>query len=355
MFANSVGVGVGHRRDLRRGAARLRKNSSSSVSRVRQRAHHRLEVRHERHQVLDRLVDRRCPRPGQRVAVALEHRALVLARSLVVAGAEELVELDRLDRLRERDRVARPGSVSARVARASARCTSGRAPSAGGRHARVGGQLGSTLLSSFMSIDRDGALLGLRSSLGRGGDAGSDLLDHADAEAADAHLVAHHQVGAAGELGPDVVGGHERQARVGLYGQQHATMQATSTVTAPTSTGAGDDGLMSRRRLMARAGSRGAARSRGSWRRAPGRAGAAPRAAAVRSGGRAAPGRRRAARSAASRGRAGPGAGGASRLARRRAGARARRAVCGRSRLARALASPRAGLGSGRAWSTPGW
>ncbi len=70
-----VGVAPPARSGRRCGAAR-RKKLRSSVSSVGQRAHHRLERGHERHEVLDRRVDRRAA-AGERVAVALEHRALV--------------------------------------------------------------------------------------------------------------------------------------------------------------------------------------------------------------------------------------------------------------------------------------
>jgi hypothetical protein len=42
------------------------------------------------------------------------------------------------------------------------------------------------------------------------------LLDNADPDPADAHLVARDQVGCAGQLHPQVVGGDERQAGVRL-------------------------------------------------------------------------------------------------------------------------------------------
>ena len=87
---------------VRRGSG---KKWPSSVSRVGQRPHHGLEGGHERHEVLDRAVDRRAA-AGERVAVALERRALVAAH-VGVEGGEELVQLDRLRRLVERERLAR--------------------------------------------------------------------------------------------------------------------------------------------------------------------------------------------------------------------------------------------------------
>jgi hypothetical protein len=49
---------------------------------------------------------------------------------------------------------------------------------------------------------------------------GLDRLDDADAEAAEANLVALDQLGAAGHLGADVVGRHERQAGVRVVGDE---------------------------------------------------------------------------------------------------------------------------------------
>ena len=70
------------------------------------------------------------PRPGERGAVAVEHRAQV-GPELVVLDVEEVVELGGLERLLERDRVAGL-EASPSCGPASARCTSAPAPSAGG-------------------------------------------------------------------------------------------------------------------------------------------------------------------------------------------------------------------------------
>ena len=105
MFVNSCGVGVRHRRDLRRGAAGLLEELVELGVRVGQGGHDRLEVPEERDEVLDRLVDAGAA-AREAVAVALEHRAEVLAEVLVVE-AEELVQLHRLGGVGQRDRRAR--------------------------------------------------------------------------------------------------------------------------------------------------------------------------------------------------------------------------------------------------------
>ena len=49
---------------------------------------------------------------------------------------------------------------------------------------------------------------------------GRDLVDHADAQAADPHLVALHEAGRDRHLGREAVGRHPRQARVRVVGEE---------------------------------------------------------------------------------------------------------------------------------------
>ena len=124
-----LGVGVRHRSELRRGAARLHEEVVELRVRVREVLHHRLEVAEERSQVADQVVDGDAA-TRQRLAVALVHRAQVAAE-LGVLDAEEVVELGGLHRLGQRDGVAGRDRSSS-CGPAPARCTSGRVPSGDG-------------------------------------------------------------------------------------------------------------------------------------------------------------------------------------------------------------------------------
>jgi hypothetical protein len=174
-------------------------------------------VREERDEILDGLVDARPP-ARQPVAEALEHRAEVLAEVLVVE-AEELVELHRLGGVGERDR--RAGRVGlARVPELHLDVLEPERRAGAHDHARVAGQLLDALVE--LHVDhRYRPLFRLGLLLRRGGDPWLDLLDHAHPEAADTDLVAHHEVVAARELRPQVVGGHEGKPGVGLHGQEN--------------------------------------------------------------------------------------------------------------------------------------
>jgi hypothetical protein len=168
-------------------------------------------VAHEVGQLLDRAVDRRAA-AGERGAVALDRGALVRAHARV-EGVEEVVQLDRLERLRERQRRTRLQLP----ARAPARELDELQAERGARPDGQGGVRRQRLdrLVELHRQHRDRAPVALL------GDPGRDLVDDAGAEASEPDLVADDEVGAARDLGAEVVGGDERQPRVRAHREQH--------------------------------------------------------------------------------------------------------------------------------------
>ena len=178
--------------------------------RVREVPHDRHEVDQQRVELLDRAVEVG-PAAGEGVAelgqVALRGRA-----RLVVERVEDLVELDRLAASRcaagSSRRPAKPWLEVPLVISTYFRPSAER-----GRMSTVESTgSGLTVVSSLsVSTRADRAVLG--------GDRG-DVGHRADARAADAHVVALDQVGRVGDLGLELVGRDERQARVGVVGQE---------------------------------------------------------------------------------------------------------------------------------------
>ena len=165
--------------------------------------------RQQRAEGRDRLVERGAA-AGERVAEAVEVRRHRRAR-LVVEHVHELVELDGRGRRRgQRDRVA----VAEAVVGAPARELD-----------VLEAERGLERISSVESFGSgSGRLLELEPEHGDAGAVvvalGGDRVDRAHARAADADLVAAHERGGARHLGLERVGRHERQALVGVVGQE---------------------------------------------------------------------------------------------------------------------------------------
>jgi hypothetical protein len=204
-----VGLRLGHGRDLgRRAAERLDEAAQIRLGRgeVPGDGDH---VGEQRPEGADRRVEVRaaaCERGPEAVEVAL-HR---LARA-VVERVEELVELDLLGRRgRQRQGVA---VLEALVGAAALdlhvlQAQRGARPH---EHLGVDGQRGGGALELERQVREARAVLAA---------AGLDAVDRADPGAADAHLVAAHEVGRAGRVDPQLVGRDERQALVGVVGQE---------------------------------------------------------------------------------------------------------------------------------------
>jgi hypothetical protein len=197
------------RRDLSGEAAQLDEQPVEPHGRVRERAEDRFGVGQEGDEVVDDLVDRDAA-PGKRGTEALERGALVVAR-LLVERAEEILELDRLGRVLERDRVA--GRVALGLgAERELDVLEAERRARPDLHERVDGQRLDVLVELHVDHrDRVARLLV---------DPRPDLLDEPDAAAADLHVVAVHEVRAARELGRHVVRRHERKTLVCVVGQE---------------------------------------------------------------------------------------------------------------------------------------
>ena len=143
------------------------------------------------------------PRPGEAAAEAVERVARPHAR-LVVEHVEQLVELDDgRTRLANRDRGA-GGQPRAALARGELDVLEAE----GGARAHEQGRVGRHRLDLLVELHRD-----LRVCRPVGALARLDLRDEAHARAADADLEALHQLRRVRQVGLQVVGRHERQAR----------------------------------------------------------------------------------------------------------------------------------------------
>ena len=130
-------------------------------------------------------------------------------------GREHVLELRRVRRrVLDRDRVAvlerLAGAAGDQLHVLQAEC--GARPH---RQGRVHGQRLDRLVELEVE-DGDHALLAVHLH-----PVALDVLDDADAEAAGAHLVALHELGAVRHLGLELVGGHEREAVVRLVRDEH--------------------------------------------------------------------------------------------------------------------------------------
>jgi hypothetical protein len=201
-----------HRRGLARRAAEPLEEARQLGVRVAEVLHHRLEVAQERVEGGDRLVERGAT-ARQRVSEALEAYARRFAR-LGVEGGQHVLEVLGLlgvrhpagqsERAAGLDRLGGDPGRQLHVLEAQRRA----GPY---REAGVHGQRLHRLVELEVE-DRDRAV-----ALALGG----DPVYHPDAEAAEAHLVATHQLGGVGHLGLEVVGGHEGKPGVGVVGDEH--------------------------------------------------------------------------------------------------------------------------------------
>jgi hypothetical protein len=201
---------LGDRRDLRGGLAEAAEEAREVGALRREVLHHRLEVAQQAGQHAERLVDRLAA-AGERGAELVEVLALRGARRLVERG-EHLVDLDRLGgRPRGRDR--RSGrEAGAGVALRDLDVLQAE------RRARADDDRG----VPRQRLDRR---LELEAQLRVGGAVGpalrEDLVDDADARAADPDLVAPHEVLRVGDVRAQVVGRDERQPVVRVVGEEH--------------------------------------------------------------------------------------------------------------------------------------
>jgi hypothetical protein len=207
-----LGLHLGDRSHLGGGATELAEEVRKVGLRCGQVRHHRRQVDEERVQPLDRRVDRR-PAAGERVAEALRGHASRRS-GVAVERRQHVLDLQRLGRVAQLDR--RPGPELA-VALAGDQLDVLEAERRARAHPQLG--VGGKRLDGLVELHVD---TGRRRLLAAHGlDGRPDLVDHADAEAADAHLVALHELGARRQLCLDVVGRHEGQAGVGVVGQEH--------------------------------------------------------------------------------------------------------------------------------------
>ena len=202
-FTNSAACVLGHRRGLGRGVAELLEEAVRAGSRDGQVAATGSRSRSSGHERADRRVEVRSA-AGQAAAVAVE-RVARADPCLVVEHVEEVVELD--------DRAGAPArSGSSHPASRSSSPRPGRELDVleAERRTRPHEQRG-------VGRQRLDLLVELHRDLGVGGAVLAplrlDLRDLADARAADAHLEPLHELGGVRQVGLEVVGGHEGQAR----------------------------------------------------------------------------------------------------------------------------------------------
>src|SRR5215208_8009407 len=168
----------------------------------------------------DRLVQVH-PAPGERVA-ELEQVLLDGDAGRVVEHVEDLIDLDRLGP-RGRDRHRRSGlEALARVAAVDLEVLEPECGAGADDHRGVLRQRVDVLVELHVQLGNLG-----RALPGRVVRAGGvvhrlrlDRLDLADADAADPDFVSGHQGVGVGQLGRELVGGDERQALVGLVGEE---------------------------------------------------------------------------------------------------------------------------------------
>ncbi len=173
---------------------------------VRQR---RLRAFQQRAQGVEGGVELR-PAPGEGVAETCQV-ALDRGPGLLVEHAEELVDVDRFgSRGGDRDRVA-GGEALRRVAGDDQQVLEAERRFGPDDHRRVDRQRFDGLVEAEAEVGGDLAVFELHRL---------DRLDHADAGAADPHLVALDQRVGVGHAGGEVVGGDEGKAVVGVVGEE---------------------------------------------------------------------------------------------------------------------------------------
>ena len=181
------------------------------MRRVGQVRHHRLEVREQRRQHGDRLVQVDAA-AGEPVAEARAASALALAR-LLVERVEDLVDLDRLGRAPARAGSARrprsrrsalPGVISTYLRPSAERERTISVESSGS---------GSTFFWSFIETSADACR--------RAGGPASISSTTPTRKPPIRTSLPTHEVRGVRQLGLEVVGGHERQAAVRVVGEEH--------------------------------------------------------------------------------------------------------------------------------------
>jgi hypothetical protein len=207
--AEQLGLGRCRRGDDPRAAPERGDEAPEPRLGIGQVLHDRREVHQQRVELLDRAVEVLAA-AGEAVA-ELDEVALPGRPRLVVERVEHLVDLDgHGSRVAQGDRRA-VGEALARAALGDLHVLQAERRARADDHRGVVGQR----LDGGLELQReDGGDRAVGVLLGR------DVGDRADARSADAHVVALDEVGRVGDLGLELVRRHERQAGVGVVGQE---------------------------------------------------------------------------------------------------------------------------------------